>query len=109
MDPPVLEKPEAKIPDVKTSVPEKPVPPTVPVTPVVPQTPEKPVSPKPVETPRVQEPVVIKPVYNVEKPTPAKEAALPNTAGGNNMSLSALGALTLSSVLGLAFRKRKED
>ena len=109
LDPPVLEKPEAKIPDVKPSVPEKPVTPTVPVTPVVPQTPEKPVSPKPVETPRVQEPVVIKPVYNVEKPTPVKEAVLPNTAGGNNMSLSALGALTLSSVLGLAFRKRKED
>ena len=109
LDPPVLEKPEAKIPDVKTSVPEKPVPPTVPMTPVVPQTPEKTVSPKPVETPPVQEPVVIKPVYNVEKPTPLKEAALPNTAGGNNMSLSALGALTLSFVLGLAFRKRKED
>ena len=103
LDPPVLEKPEAKIPDVKPSVPEKSV------TPVVPQTPEKPVSPKPVETPRSQESVVIKPVYNVEKPTPVKEAALPNTAGGNNMSLSALGALTLSSVLGLAFRKRKED
>ena len=106
---PVHYKPELKVPDVKPFVPEKPVTPVVPVIPVVSQTSEKLVSTKPVETQPVQEQVVIKSVYNVEKSTPAKEVSLPNTAGGNNMILSALGALTLSSVLGLAFRERKED
>ena len=70
---------------------------------------ETPVSPRPVETPSVQESVVIKPVYNVEKLTSAKEAMLPNTAGGDDTSLSALGLLTSSFTLALVFRKRKED
>ena len=34
---------------------------------------------------------------------------LPNTAGGNNMAINALGALTLTSVLGFAAIKRKKE
>ena len=34
---------------------------------------------------------------------------LPNTAGGNNMAINALGALTLASVLGFAVTKRKSE
>ena len=34
---------------------------------------------------------------------------LPNTAGGNNMAINVLGALTLTSVLGLAATKRKKE
>ena len=34
---------------------------------------------------------------------------LPNTAGGDNLAINALGALTLTSVLGLAVTKRKKE
>ena len=45
-----------------------------------------------------------------EKPVSEKPASqLPNTAGGNNMAINALGALTLTSVLGLAATKRKKE
>ena len=45
-----------------------------------------------------------------EKPVSEKPASqLPNTAGGNNMAINALGALTLTSVLGLATTKRKKE
>ena len=40
-----------------------------------------------------------------EKPV----SQLPNTAGGNNMAINALGALTLASVLGFAVTKRKSE
>ena len=40
-----------------------------------------------------------------EKPV----SQLPNTAGGNNVAINALGALTLTSVLGLAATKRKKE
>ena len=40
-----------------------------------------------------------------EKPV----SQLPNTAGGNNMAINALGALTLASVLGFAITKRKSE
>ena len=45
-----------------------------------------------------------------EKPASEKSVSqLPNTAGGNNMAINALGALTLTSVLGLAAVKRKKE
>ena len=45
-----------------------------------------------------------------EKPASEKPVSqLPNTAGGNNMAINALGALTLTSVLGLAAVKRKKE
>ena len=45
-----------------------------------------------------------------EKPVSEKPVSqLPNTAGGNNMAINALGALTLTSVLGLAATKRKKE
>ena len=45
-----------------------------------------------------------------EKPGSEKPVRqLPNTAGGDNMAINALGALTLSSVLGLAATKRKKE
>lgn len=45
-----------------------------------------------------------------EKPRSEKPVSqLPNTAGGNNMVINALGALTLASVLGLATTKRKKE
>ena len=45
-----------------------------------------------------------------EKPASEKPVSqLPNTAGGNNMAINALGALTLTSVLGLAATKRKKE
>ena len=45
-----------------------------------------------------------------EKPASEKPVSqLPNTAGGNNAALNALGALTLTSVLGLAATKRKKE
>ena len=45
-----------------------------------------------------------------EKPGSEKPVnELPNTAGGNNMAINALGALTLASVLGFAVTKRKSE
>ena len=45
-----------------------------------------------------------------EKPRSEKPVSqLPNTAGGNNAAINALGALTLTSVLGLAATKRKKE
>lgn len=45
-----------------------------------------------------------------EKPRSEKPVnQLPNTAGGNNMAINALGALTLTSILGLAATKRKKE
>ena len=44
-------------------------------------------------------------VKSSEKPV----SQLPNTAGGNNTALNALGALTLTSVLGLTATKRKKE
>ena len=45
-----------------------------------------------------------------EKPGSEKPVSqLPNTAGGNNAAINALGALTLTSVLGLAATKRKKE
>ena len=47
---------------------------------------------------------------NSEKPRSEKPVSqLPNTAGGNNMAINALGALTLASVLGLAAVKGKKE
>ena len=44
------------------------------------------------------------------KPVSEKPASqLPNTAGGKNVVINALGALTLTSVLGLAATKRKKE
>jgi LPXTG-motif cell wall anchor domain protein len=103
-DAPIHEKPEAKIPDVKPIAPmsEKPK--------VEKPTPKEPVFVPIVETPAVETPVV---QPKVDKPqTPeivAKESVLPNTAGGDNLAINVLGALTLASVLGLAAVKRKEE
>ena len=45
-----------------------------------------------------------------EKPSSEKPVSqLPNTAGGDNMAINALGALTLASVLGLAATKRTKE
>ena len=45
-----------------------------------------------------------------EKPASEKPVSqLPNTAGGDNMAINGLGALTLISVLGLAVTKRKKE
>ena len=45
-----------------------------------------------------------------EKPRSEKPVSqLPNTAGGNNLAINALGALTLASVLGLAATKSKKE
>ena len=43
------------------------------------------------------------------KPSEKPVSQLPNTAGGNNAAINALGALTLTSVLGLAATKRKKE
>ena len=48
------------------------------------------------------------PVY-VENVSPIKENMLPNTGGGDSSILSLLGGLSLTSLLGFVFRKRKED
>lgn len=60
-----------------------------------------------------------KPLNNIEgnsifSEKPSQEVSsratqLPNTAGGNNMAINALGALTLVSVLGFAVTKRKSE
>ena len=113
--PEVHEKPEFKDGAVPNDTPiqdkpsDKPNIPEKPASTVVQHADKTPVSPKPVEAHNVQDSVVIKPVYNVEKLTPAKEAMLPNTAGGDDTSLSTLGLLTSSFTLALVFRKRKED
>lgn len=104
---PVHEKPELKIPDVKPF--DKPKVSEKSFTPVVPQVIEGYVSPKLVETPSTQEPSLIKSFHSFEKSIAVKETVLPNTAGGNNMAINTLGALTLTSVLGLSVTKRKKE
>ena len=104
-DAPIHEKPEANIPDVKPIAPmsEKP------------KSPEKPAPKEPVFVPIVETPVVETPVVQPKVETPqapqefVRESVLPNTAGGNNLAINVLGALTLTSVLGLAAVKRKEE
>ena len=103
-DAPIHEKPEAKIPDVKPIAPmsEKPK--------VEKPAPKEPVFVPIVETPAVETPVVQPKVDTPQTPEiVAKESVLPNTAGGDNLAINVLGALTLASVLGLAAVKRKEE
>ena len=103
-DAPIHEKPEAKVPDVKPIAPmsEKPK--------VEKPAPKEPVFVPIVETPAVETPVVQPKVDTPQTPeVVAKESVLPNTAGGDNLAINVLGALTLTSVLGLAAVKRKEE
>ena len=53
-------------------------------------------------------PIYEKPDY-VENISPVKENVLPNTGGADSNILSLLGGLSLTSMLGFASRKRKED
>ena len=98
-DAPIHEKPEAKVPDVKPIAPMSEKPKV-----------EKPAPKEPVFVPIVETPV-LQPM--VETPQPpqeiVRESVLPNTAGGDNLAINVLGALTLTSVLGLAATKRKEE
>ena len=95
--------------------PEKPKPPAVPE--ITPPTPPTPVIPFEVAVP-LDPPVHEKPEYKIPyvKPIPPvlppkvyPKPVLPKTAGDNNMAINALGALTLTSVLGLAATKRKKE
>ena len=106
-DAPIHEKPEAKIPDVKPIAPMSEKPKV-----------EKPVPKEPVFVPIVETPVVETPVMQPKVETPqapqgqqevVRESVLPNTAGGDNIAINLLGALTLTSVLGLAATKRKKE
>ena len=83
MDPPVHEKPEYKGGAV-------------------------PLDPPVHEKPEYKIPYV-KPIPPVIPPKVYPKPVLPKTAGDNNMVINALGALTLTSVLGLAATKRKKE
>ena len=100
LDPPVHEKPEYKGG-------------AVPLDPPIHEKPEYkggavPLDPPVHEKPEYKIPYV-KTIPPVVPPKVYPKPVLPETAGDNNMAINALGALTLTSVLGLAATKRKKE
>ena len=117
LDPPVHEKPEYKGGAVPLDPPvhEKPEYKggAVPLDPPIHEKPEYkggavPLDPPVHEKPEYKIPYV-KPIPPVLPPKVYPKSVLPKTAGDNNMAINALGALTLTSVLGLAATKRKKE
>ena len=111
------EKPEPPaVPEITPPTPPTPVTPfevAVPLDPPIHEKPEYkggavPLDPPVHEKPEYKIPYV-KPIPPVVPPKVYPKPVLPKTAGDNNMAINALGALTLTSVLGLAATKRKKE
>ena len=111
------EKPEPPaVPEITPPTPPTPVTPfevAVPLDPPIHEKPEYkggavPLDPPVHEKPEYKIPYV-KPILPVVPPKVYPKPVLPKTAGDNNMAINALGALTLTSVLGLAATKRKKE
>ena len=113
IDPPILEKPELKVPNTpevpKEPTPEKPDTPEVPKesTPEKPDTPEVPKEPTP-EKPKLDKPTNSTKLNPKENKSQDNKKILPNTGLETNSSIAIIGTLALS-IIGLSIFKRRNN